>query len=251
MAFMSTLNVALKEWDLVISAMLAGRQAVLLRKGGILESDNQFELEHKQFLFYPTYVHQDPRMTKAEFRGEIRGDGGGAARWSCAVTARRRGFCVPGRKQMDELFDLHVWDSPLIDMRFNYRAEKPLYLVVVRAFVLPSPVRIANHAGVRGVQELGAAEGRGGGRRLAAGDGRGTAGGIDGTDQANVWRPINESAAGEWIAGGTSKVERDRHTYLRRRSRRPAAPRARSESEAGSGTGGAEPATVRLKIMSL
>ncbi len=66
------LAVALKEWDRVISEMLAGRPVVLLRKGGILESENQFELEHPRFWFYPTFVHQDPRMVRAEFRPRIR-----------------------------------------------------------------------------------------------------------------------------------------------------------------------------------
>ena len=45
-------------------------------------------------------------------------------------------FEVPGRPHMDALFDLHLWDTPLIDMRFAYRPEKPLYLVVIRAFAL-------------------------------------------------------------------------------------------------------------------
>src|SRR6201996_676891 len=67
-----SLNVALKEWDLVISDLLAGRQAMLLRKGGILEANNEFELEHKRFLFYPTFIHQDPKMTKPERRAELR-----------------------------------------------------------------------------------------------------------------------------------------------------------------------------------
>src|SRR3954469_22010562 len=69
---MPTLSIALKEWDLVISDLLAGRQALLLRKGGILESHNEFELEHKRFLLYPTFVHQDPKMTKPERRAELR-----------------------------------------------------------------------------------------------------------------------------------------------------------------------------------
>jgi len=145
-----TLSIALKEWDLVISELLAGRQVVLLRKGGILEAENQFELEHRRFLFYPTFIHQDPRMVKPAFRErirtlpaepevlEIRGYGEVA-----------RIFEVPmpekvGREQLAALEDLHVWDKPLIDMRFAYRPEKPLYLVVIRAYALPEPVSIAN-----------------------------------------------------------------------------------------------------------
>ena len=139
------IKTALKEWDLVISAMLAGRQAVLLRKGGILEADNQFELEHPRFLFFPTFVHQDPRMVKPEFRAgiktlreepekiEIRA-------WGEAAKIVE----VPSRAALEKLDDLHVWAPPLLDMRFSYRPEKPLYLVVVRAYRLKVPVVIEN-----------------------------------------------------------------------------------------------------------
>jgi hypothetical protein len=138
-------GIALKEWDLVINEMMAGRQAILLRKGGILEANNEFELEHRRFLFYPTFIHQDPRMVKADNRGAIRSAAGEPE----LVEIRGYGevvsiLKVPGRAQMDALTDLHVWDAPLIDMRFAYRPEKPLYVVVVRAMALPHPVSVAN-----------------------------------------------------------------------------------------------------------
>jgi len=144
----ATLSVALKEWDLVISDLLAGRQAILLRKGGILEANNEFELEYKRFLFYPTFVHQDPNMTKPERRRELRR----AAQEPGELEIRGYGevakiFEVPvegGRAKVDQLVDLHLWDVPLIDMRFSYRPEKPLYIVVMRAFQLQEPVRIEN-----------------------------------------------------------------------------------------------------------
>jgi hypothetical protein len=140
-----TVGIALKEWDLVINEMMAGHQAILLRKGGILEANNEFELEHRRFLFYPTFVHQDPRMVKANKRAAIRN----AASEPALVEIRGYGevvsiLKVPGRAQMDALTDLHVWDAPLIDMRFAYRPEKPLYVVVVRAMALPRLVSVAN-----------------------------------------------------------------------------------------------------------
>lgn len=144
------LNVALKEWDLVISELLAGEQVILLRKGGILEAENQFELEHRRFLFYPTFIHQDPRMVKPAFRGRIRT----LAAEPEAIAIRGYGevagiFEVPmpekvGREKLASLEDLHIWDQPLIDMRFAYRAEKPLYVVAIRAFILPRQMRIAS-----------------------------------------------------------------------------------------------------------
>ena len=156
----ATLSIALKEWDLVISDLLAGRQAILLRKGGILEANNEFELEHKRFLFYPTFIHQDPKMTKPERRTELRY----AAQEPSQIEIRGYGEVarileVPmtpspaaARAKLDQLADLHLWDAPLLDMRFNYRPEKPLYIVIIRAFQLPHPVKIENtlsHAGCK------------------------------------------------------------------------------------------------------
>lgn len=67
----STLGWALKEWDIVCAALLEGKQAMLLRKGGILEAENEFVLEHAQFLLFPTFMHQDQAGTKAEWRGRM------------------------------------------------------------------------------------------------------------------------------------------------------------------------------------
>ena len=45
---------------------------------------------------------------------------------------------------MDALDDEHVWAPPLIDMRFNYKPQNPLYLLLVRAYRLPQPVSVEN-----------------------------------------------------------------------------------------------------------
>ena len=51
---------------------------------------------------------------------------------------------LKSRKQMDAIENEHIWTAPLIDMRFNYRPENPLYLVLVRAHRLREPVRLPN-----------------------------------------------------------------------------------------------------------
>src|SRR5438270_13438884 len=61
-----TLPTALKEWKLVTEALATGRQILLLRKGGIYESAGEFELEHPEFVFFPTYLHQNLKMLKPE-----------------------------------------------------------------------------------------------------------------------------------------------------------------------------------------
>jgi hypothetical protein len=84
-------------------------------------------------------------MTKPAWRGQIRRMAAEPAKVEIRGYAEAARIVeVPGRPQIDALVDLHLWDVPLIDMRFAYRPEKPLYLVVVRAFALPSPVTIDN-----------------------------------------------------------------------------------------------------------
>lgn len=141
------LSIALKEWNLVIQALLrpeAG-QAILLRKGGILEANNEFELEYPRFLLFPTFIHQDPEGLKPPYRAGLQQvrqepDTIPLVGWAEVVHI----WSVPGRPQMDRLDDLHIWTSKLLDMRFHYRPEKPLYLLLLRAFQLPEPIRLPN-----------------------------------------------------------------------------------------------------------
>jgi hypothetical protein len=145
MASLTSLDVALKEWASVCRALEQGRQIMLLRKGGIFERAGQFELEHRQFLFFPTYVHQRLNMLKpSEHAGfEARTEEPQTIRLSAAGTVTDI-VQVESRLNMDFLDDEHVWTAPLIDMRFNYRPENPLYLLLVRCYRLREPVTIQN-----------------------------------------------------------------------------------------------------------
>src|SRR5262249_44922305 len=49
---------ALKEWAAICKALAEGRQALILRKGGVAEPAGEFELRHTRFWLFPTYVHQ-------------------------------------------------------------------------------------------------------------------------------------------------------------------------------------------------
>jgi hypothetical protein len=140
-----TLDVGLKEWATVCGAMEAGRQIVLLRKGGIYESAGEFELEHRQFVFFPTYLHQNLAMLKPEAQAGFEPRSAEPERIVLSVAGQVTDIIpVKSREQMDEIDDAHVWTSPLIDMRFNYRPENPLYLLMVRAYRLAGAVTVEN-----------------------------------------------------------------------------------------------------------
>jgi hypothetical protein len=140
-----TLDVGLKEWATVCGAMEAGRQILLLRKGGIYESGGEFELEHRRFLFFPTYLHQNLAMLKPEAQGGFEPRSDEPQRIELCLAGQVTDIIpVKSREQMDEIDDAHIWTAPLIDMRFNYRPENPLYLLLVRAYKLVEPVTVEN-----------------------------------------------------------------------------------------------------------
>ena len=60
------LNHAFKEWAIICQALAEGRQALILRKGGIAESTGEFQLEQMRFWLFPTYVHQQRSGIKPE-----------------------------------------------------------------------------------------------------------------------------------------------------------------------------------------
>ena len=141
----ASLDVGLKEWATVVYALSVGRQVVLLRKGGILEQSvkNRFSITHDRFVLFPTHLHQTRSQLKAEVPFEPAAAEPDAVRLSVAgvVTDIVR---VRDRPQIDRLDDSHVWTSALLDVRFNYKPQNPLYLVLVRAYRLAAETVLPN-----------------------------------------------------------------------------------------------------------
>jgi len=142
---MPTLDIALKEWQAVCTALVTGRQCILLRKGGIHEVEGKFELETSKFLLFPTYLHQNIDWIKPPDRKLA------DQRSAEPETIQVPGYAtveqiwqVKSREQMERLDADHIYLPPLIDMRFNYRPENPLYLLLVRTYRLHQPTTVDN-----------------------------------------------------------------------------------------------------------
>lgn len=139
------LNIALKEWAVVCDLLLSGEQVVLLRKGGVYEDagPGRFRLEHERFALFPAWEHQKPDWIKPRYRGRVEVYAHEPQRMTLrGFGVAERIWSVPSREAFDRLGDLHGWESPQIDMRFNYKPDRPLYLLAVRAYVLADPVEI-------------------------------------------------------------------------------------------------------------
>jgi len=143
MKWPDSLQIALKEWRTVCDAMGEGRQIIMLRKGGIYEAGGEFEIAHRQFLLFPTYVHQSARMLKRT--EQVIPTSTEPDRVEILVAGEITDILpMPSRAAVDALEGQHIWAQPLIDMRFNYRPENPLFLLMVRAYRLEAPVDLEN-----------------------------------------------------------------------------------------------------------
>lgn len=143
-----TLTTALKEWAVVQRSLLEGHQIVLLRKGGLIEETGDFDLKARQFLLYPTYEHETERagdlqpcfgqwLREEEARkltpGEIRIEA--AAEVSDVVR-------VDDREKLLNLAPQHIWSPQFVHGRYDWEPYKPVFVLLLRAYALPSPVVI-------------------------------------------------------------------------------------------------------------
>ncbi|MBI1374156.1 MAG: DUF1802 family protein [Phycisphaera sp.] len=140
------LHMALKEWSIVCDLLSEGRLALLLRKGGIHEDEGAgvFRLEHPRFALFPSWAHQKPTAIKAEHRDRVVVLSEPAEIPLTAIGEAARIWEVPSRERFETLDDLHCWTAEHLDMRFNYKPDRPLYLMAVRCATLNEPRVIPN-----------------------------------------------------------------------------------------------------------
>ena len=138
---------------MVCDLLAAGRCCLLLRKGGVHEAEGpgRFTLNHDRFLMFPAWEHERLDWIKPDWLPSQAGlavDEPDKAEpseiaFKCYAEAARI-WEVPSRSAFDRLDDLHPWAKPQIDMRFNYKPDRPLYLLVLRCYQLAEPAVVAN-----------------------------------------------------------------------------------------------------------
>jgi hypothetical protein len=136
----------LKEWATVIKALENGKQTIILRKGGILETASGFNVESKKFLLFPTWEHQETKHVKPEFHGFLKNvldnkpDEGFNKISSYAEVLDEKD--IETKTIIDKLSEFHVWSDSYIEERRNWKPEKPLKVVFLRTYKIPE-IKIA------------------------------------------------------------------------------------------------------------
>jgi hypothetical protein len=153
------MRTAFKEWATVDEALGVGAQTLLLRKGGIHEHGGRFQVEHEAFLIYPTYLHQSAEALKPSYRAWCRDDRVDAATVPLRHLVRVVDVLqAPPEPESAARWDgFHVYSPELIRKRYDYKPDRPLFVLIVRAYRLAVPVRIVEtprYAGCRSWVDL-------------------------------------------------------------------------------------------------
>lgn len=139
------MEIAFKEWAVIVEALGHGDQIIILRKGGISEGRGGFQIEHDRFLLFPTLFHQQresvlpaaqarydaiaPRLSSEVLRLEYFAE---IADWrfldSFETAQRLRGH--------------HVWREEVIRDRFDWGKSKCIHAMAARVFRLPRPIEL-------------------------------------------------------------------------------------------------------------
>jgi hypothetical protein len=138
---------ALKEWAVVCKALQEGRQTVLLRKGGILEFRQGFEVKHERFMLFPTYEHQAREHLQPDYAGRLDGvlkeqPPAGANLLTGYAEAKMakevNDVCV-----LKKLEKYHIWNESYVNARMAYNPKKPMSMILLRVYNLSSPITVS------------------------------------------------------------------------------------------------------------
>jgi hypothetical protein len=135
---------ALKEWAVVCRALEEGRQVVLLRKGGILEYRQGFEVKHNKFLMFPTFEHQSKDNLQPDYAGKLddvlkeqhAAGSNKITAYAQAVEMKE----ITDRTALHSLAKYHVWNESYVNARMDYNPKKPMSVILLRVFKLENPI---------------------------------------------------------------------------------------------------------------
>ena len=141
-------QMALKEWAVTVRALAQGTQVLLLRKGGIHETDKDFRVIHPEFLLYPTYEHQKEDLLKEGYKADLR-QILEEPRQENQITFTHwakveETIQVSQKDKVDDLSPHHIWTNEYAQSRFRWKPKLALSILLLRVYSLETPVSVPN-----------------------------------------------------------------------------------------------------------
>ncbi len=131
--------VAFKEWSLVCEALGAGRQSLVLRKGGIAEGRAGFQWKHEGFYLLPTYFHeQTQQLVGAPIAPPAPADGAHVVSLFAKLEFHGK---LTDWGVVERLRPYHSWTEEVLGDRFDYTGQRSLSVACLRVFALAQPLQ--------------------------------------------------------------------------------------------------------------
>jgi hypothetical protein len=144
----------------VCAALGQGAQSVLVRKGGIQEGQEGFQVDHREFWLFPTKFHQEADQLQPDYSDllktpiSIEPASGKIMLELYAVVDQVLEIKEPA--VLSRLNSIQVLNQETIQKRFEYK-NPGLFVLLIRVYCLAQPVEVDNeshYAGCRTWVEL-------------------------------------------------------------------------------------------------
>jgi hypothetical protein len=168
-------TLALKEWDVVVAALEQGRQALLIRKGGLDDPEQRLPIPEGRFWLYPTLFHERSVFLREEHHALLVPGVHRRPRAEASALPRPEGHarpvapgCVALRsvaevvhaqtaaslEALTRLLPLTVWTAKYPTLRYRWRPEEKPLVLVLRVCALPQAVEMPELAAYGGCRSL-------------------------------------------------------------------------------------------------
>ena len=150
---------AFKEWQVIVDALAAGDQSLLLRKGGIAEGRGGFDPKRAdRFWLFPTEFHAQREKTKPKLASccnAPRAVKAMSEKPAATVTLSAFAEVVELRFITDwptvaELDSFHCWTEDAVREKFQWGSPPGLHALVVRVYRLDRSVTLVRSAAMAG-----------------------------------------------------------------------------------------------------
>jgi hypothetical protein len=153
---LSDMNMAFKEWAVVCEALGAGRQSLIIRKGGIAEGKSGFSFRHDEFFLFPTWVHEQLEKTTLPADTEVPPEPADELEIRYAATIEWSRLLTDW-DAVQRLREFHILQDSVVEERFRYDESPGVFVAFVRTYRLDPPLRLRNekkYGGCRSWLEL-------------------------------------------------------------------------------------------------
>lgn len=135
--------IGFKEWQVVCDALAAGRQSILLRKGGIHEGRQGFSFAHESFFLFPTRFHaQADQVREGAVHVMPEWQPGEVIRITHHAEAARA-ITLTDWEKVAALEPFHIYSQQTVRDRFDWEgkgmASGSIHLAVMRIRELAEP----------------------------------------------------------------------------------------------------------------